>query len=155
MKTSYILIGIVIAVVVIGGVFVLRSNSNTQTPTLKEEETVTPPMMEEGSQSSLMVSYTDGGYSPKELTIKKGEVVTFKNESSQPMWTASAVHPNHTAYPGTDIKNCGSTTMVDKMFDSCAGVSSLQVWKFQFNETGSWKYHNHLTPTRTGTITVE
>lgn len=154
MKTPYMLIGIIIAVVVIGGVFMLQSSNNSQTPTLGEEENMMPPL-EVQSQSSPTVVYGDEGYSPKELMIKKGEIVTFKNESSQPMWTASAVHPSHTAYPGTDIKNCGNAMMMDMMFDSCAGVPAREVWKFQFNETGGWGYHNHLKPSDWGKIIVE
>lgn len=154
MKTSYIVIGIVLIVVVVGGVFILKSNNSSQVPSLGEEENMVPPI-EEQPQSSPMVVYGDEGYSPKELTIKKVEIVTFKNESSQLMWTASAVHPNHTMYPGTDIKNCGSAMMMDTMFDSCTGVSAGETWKFQFNETGSWGYHNHVRPNHWGKIIVE
>ena len=117
MKTSYILIGIVIAVVVIGGVLMFQSNNNGQMPSLSEEENMTPPLGEQ-VQSSPVVTYTDEGYSPKELTVKKGDIVTFANMSSMPMWTASAMHPTHTVYPGTDIKNCGNPGMMDMMFDS-------------------------------------
>ena len=154
MKPSYIVIGIVIAVVVLGGIFLFQSDNNSQTPSLGEEKNMMPPLAEQ-VQSSLMVTYTDEGYSPKELMIKKGDIVTFQNESSQPMWTASAIHPNHTVYPRTDIKNCQNGMMADTMFDSCDGIPAGSIWKFQFNEIGSWKYHNHLVPTRNGTIIVE
>jgi plastocyanin len=153
MKTSYIVIAVVIALVVIGGVLMLQSGNTSQSPSLGQEENMTPPL---GVQPRpfLMVLYSDEGYSPKELKIKKGETVTFQNESSQPMWTASAIHPNHTVYPGTDIKNCGSAPM-GMMFDSCVGTSMGSSWMFQFSEAGSWGYHNHLRPTHTGKIIVE
>lgn len=151
MKTSYIVIAIVIAVVAIGGIVMLQSNNKPQAPALEEEES----MMEEASQSSPTVVYNDEGYSPKELTIKKRDTVTFTNGSSQPMWTASAVHPSHTVYPKTDIKNCGNAMMMDMMFDSCVGVPAGGTWEFQFNETGSWGYHNHLRPNHWGKVIVE
>jgi plastocyanin len=154
MKTSYILAGIVIAVVVIGGVFLFQSNNNVQMPSLSEEENMMPPLGEQ-VQSSPMVTYTNEGYSPKELLVKKGDIVTFKNESSVPMWTASAMHPNHTAYPGTNIANCGNAMMMDTMFDSCAEVPAGQVWKFQFNEAGEWGYHNHMQASHWGKIIVQ
>lgn len=140
MKTSYILIGIVIVVVVIGGVFILQSNNN-------------PPAAEQ-PQSSLTVMYSDGGYSPKELTIQKGETVTFKNESSQLMWTASAIHPSHEVYPGTSIQKC-SNAPAGEMFDSCVGTPAAESWTFQFNEAGEWGYHNHLRPSHWGKVIVE
>ncbi|MDO8474262.1 MAG: hypothetical protein Q7S62_01855 [bacterium] len=155
MKPSYILIGIVIAVVVVGGVIMLQSNNNSQLSSFEEEENMTPPMMEEQSQPSPTVVYTDGGYSPKELAIKKGDIVTFRNESSQPMWTASAMHPNHTAYPGTNITNCGKPAMMGMMFDACAVTSAGSSWMFQFNEIGEWGYHNHMQASHTGNIIVE
>ncbi|MBI2123804.1 MAG: hypothetical protein HYU04_01020 [Candidatus Wildermuthbacteria bacterium] len=154
MKNSYILVGIVVTVVVLGGVFLLQSNNNVQMPPLSEEENMMPPL-EEQVQSSPMVTYTNEGYSPKELLVKKGDIVTFTNESSMPMWTASAMHPNHTAYPGTNIANCGKPGMMDMMFDACAGVPAGQVWKFQFNETGEWGYHNHMQASHWGKIIVQ
>lgn len=154
MKTLYILIAVVLAVIVIGGVFVLQSNNSSQVPSLGEEENMMPPIVEEQPQSSLMVTYGDEGYSPKELMVKKGETVTFTNESSQPMWTASAIHPSHTAYPGTDVKDCGDS-MMGMMFDTCAGTPMGSSWTFQFSETGEWGYHNHLRPTHWGKVIVE
>ena len=43
--------------------------------------------------------------------FKKGTVI-WKNESSNPMWTASAMHPTHKVYPGTDISACGTQTLM-------------------------------------------
>lgn len=143
MKTSYTVIGIVLVVVVIGGVMIFKSNNAPQIP-----------LGEEQPQSSLTVIYSDGGYSPGELKIKKGEIVTFKNESSQPMWTASAIHPTHEVYPGTSIQKCSSAP-AGKMFDSCAGTPAAESWTFQFNEAGEWGYHNHLRPSHWGRVIVE
>ena|SRR3989338_399166 len=152
-STTYIVIGVVILAVV-AGVVMLQSNNNSQAPSLEEEESMMPPMTEGEPESSLMVTYTDGGYSPNELKINKGETVTFTNESSQPMWTASAIHPNHMAYPRTDIKDC-ENSMMGMMFDACDGTSLGSSWTFQFNELGSWGYHNHLRPSHWGKIIVE
>jgi hypothetical protein len=58
-------------------------------------------------------------------------------------------------YPKTDIKNCGDDTMMRMMFDACAGTSAGSSWMFQFNETGSWGYHNHLRPNHWGKVIVE
>ena len=132
----------------------LQLNNNSQLSSLEAEENMMPPMMEDQLQSAPMVVYSDGGYTPGELRIKKGETVTFKNESSQSMWVASAMHPSHTAYPGTDIKDCGNA-MMGMMFDACVGTPIGSSWMFQFNEVGSWGYHNHMRATHWGKVIVE
>ena len=75
------------------------------------------------------------------------------NASGVETWPAAALHPTHTVYPGSDIKKCGTSEAVG-IFDACRGLKSGESWSFQFNEVGTWKYHNHLTPTQFGRITV-
>ncbi|MBI1984521.1 MAG: hypothetical protein HYS60_00205 [Candidatus Wildermuthbacteria bacterium] len=101
-----------------------------------------------------MITYADEGYSPQTLSIKAGGTVSFVNQSSSSMWPASAMHPTHTVYPGSGIEKCG-TAEQDTIFDACMGIPSEQEWSFQFNEKGTWKYHDHLNPSRFGTIVVE
>ncbi|PIR41704.1 MAG: hypothetical protein COV30_02280 [Candidatus Yanofskybacteria bacterium CG10_big_fil_rev_8_21_14_0_10_37_15] len=106
------------------------------------------------SMRENLVVYTDSGYSPSTIIIKKGENVMWKNESSRLMWTASALHPTHKVYPETDIGLCGKATSF-LMFDSCVGVNPNQNWSFVFDNIGTWKYHNHSNPSHTGTVVVE
>lgn len=109
------------------------------------------PMMAEHT-----VVYSDGGYAPKELTVKKGEKVTFRNESSHVMWPASAMHPAHAEYPGSGLQKCTDSS-VDKstLFDSCSEKKSREEWSFQFQEVGTWNYHDHRRAEYWGTIIVE
>jgi len=100
------------------------------------------------------VTYGANGYTPATLHVKKGAPVTFKNESDQQMWTASAIHPTHTVYPGSDIRKCG-TPDATTIFDMCKANAKGQQWSFTFNEVGTWKYHNHMHPADGGTIIVE
>lgn len=160
---------IIIAVVLVGGYFLLGgtyqpkpsvtqpSSKATQSSALEPSNDVAipqPPVSQTSTTEEKVVTYTDLGYSPSTLTVKNGETVIFKNQSSQSMWTASAVHPSHIVYSGTslgthcpDIKN---TT-----FDTCAGTKPGSAWSFTFTKQGTWKYHNHLSPGDTGTIIVE
>ena len=124
---------------------------NVQTPgaTTDQKQIEIKPTTEQASVAeSSVVTYTDAGYSPATLRIKKGDTVTFKNQSSQSMWTASAVHPTHRAYPTTG--GCLGST-----FDACAGIQPGDSWSFKFDISGTWKYHDHLNPDNTGTIIVE
>lgn len=121
----------------------------TPTPAPKEEEA-----SGETTTGKTIVVYTDSGYSPASVSVKAGATVTWRNQSSRPMWTASAVHPTHKAYPGSDIQLCG-TAQGASIFDACQGVNPGGEWSFTFSERGTWRYHNHLQASRTGTIIVE
>lgn len=124
-------------------------DEDTQAPTPETELEAEQAQPDDPSQPTgdNLVTYTDQGYSPETITVPAGEPVTFVNESSNPMWTASAVHPTHGEYPG---EGC-----IGGSFDACEGVASGNSWSFTFDETGEWGYHNHLTPSHTGTVIVE
>lgn len=109
---------------------------------------------DDGADSGAAVTYTDGGYSPGTVEISKGQKVTFINNSSRNMRTASAVHPTHKNYPGSGIEKC-NTSEADDIFDSCEGMTPGNSWSFTFNEVGTWKYHNHQKPSDSGTVVVK
>ena len=109
---------------------------------------------EGSSPETYTVQFTSEGYVPKELTIKKGDTVKWVNTMDIQIWPASARHPTHTVYPGSNIEKCG-TSEERGIFDACRGFGKGQSWSFTFNEVGSWFYHDHLTPTFFGKITVE
>ncbi len=156
------LLTIVVLVVVVVGWMLSRNKidvvvnnptpivSSTPTPLVSPESTVSPsPVI-----SKNVIIYTDSGYTSSTLKIKKGETVVWKNQSSSGMWTASAVHPTHTVYPGTNLANCG-TPAGSNQFDACNGIASGQSWSFKFDNLGTWGYHNHLNSSHTGKVVVE
>lgn len=117
-------------------------------------ETDDSALSNNGSIGENAVIYNDNGYEPAILKVKKGTTVFFKNESSQPMWTASDVQPTSKTYPGSDIKKCG-TEEESQIFDACDGTMPGEAWSFTFNEIGQWHYRNHLNVSHTGLIIVE
>lgn len=146
MKKTFVII-LILVVVVLGSYFVLK-NQEAQAPTTEIGDTSMPSEDDSSQMNQSVVTYTDTGYSPSTLTIKAGTTVTFANDSFMSMWTASAVHPTHAVYPTTG--GCLGST-----FDACKGVLPGETWSFKFDEVGSWKYHDHLTPTFYGTIVVK
>lgn len=102
---------------------------------------------------TVTVKITDSGFVPKEVSIKKGDSVMFLSESSASVWPASAAHPTHTVYPGSNIASCG-TAQALAIFDACKGLSAGESWTFQFNSTGSWGYHDHLNASQFGKVNV-
>ena len=121
------------------GVGIVPSIPGSQTP-LANEST-------ESKQESL-IFYTNEGFSPKILRVKKATIVTFQNKISDMMWPASAVHPSHKVYP--TIGGCLGST-----FDACAEIPENESWQFKFDIAGAWGYHNHLNSIDTGTVIVE
>lgn len=134
-----------------GGVPSMGKLTGTET-----EETPTPtesgaPSYEESSGTGTMedkggviartvVTYTDTGFAPLTVTVTKGTTVTFVNESNQGMWVASDVHPTHQLLPG---------------FDQLASVAGGGTYEYAFTKVGTWRYHNHVNPTETGTVIVK
>ena len=174
---SKVFIIIVVIAIIIGGFFIFRGEA----PVAEENQeistdTVSPKLdgapiddtsakMETGTigetagnpeetAKTLVVTYTNNGFSPKTITIKKGDSVTFINQSSGGMWVASDAHPSHTAYSGTSrADHCPDES--NTSFDECKSVSAGESWSFTFDKVGSWNYHNHVNPSNIGTVVVE
>ena len=155
MNRSVVIFAVVVVVAV--AVWVMSRGAGevvAPTPDMDGGATMMPAPTPTASQQSDVVKYTASGFSPSTIIVKKGQTVTWVNESSSGMWTASAVHPTHKVYPGTDISMCETQTS-DSMFDACMPVSSGQSWSFKFDVAGTWKYHNHVHSAHTGTVVVE
>ena len=105
------------------------------------ETTITP--------KSYSIEITSSGFSPDTLTINSGDNVIWTNKDtySSSHWPASANHPTHSVYP--EEGGC-----IGSNFDACNGLNYGENYSFTFNEKGTWKYHDHLNPSETGTITV-
>ena len=160
-----LIIPIIIALAVLGGYALLR-NSNLflaapsapsveNSPVNSAQEQKTPQPQDKtpepsAAETANVIIYSDSGYAPNSITVKAGESVTYKNQSSRAMWPASAMHPTHRVYPTTG-GGLGST------FDACRGVLAGGSWTFTFDIAGTWKYHDHLNPSasNSGTVIVE
>ncbi|MFH0806375.1 MAG: hypothetical protein V1885_01475 [Candidatus Brennerbacteria bacterium] len=150
-KAWYIALAVV---VVVGAFFLFASegapNGNSDMLTVPSDE-ISGAV---GSVGVHTVRITANGFEPASLIIKKGDIVTWVNESGRNVWPASAMHPTHKVYPGSDISKCGSAEAAN-IFDSCQGISTGGSWSFIFNEVGTWKYHDHLRATVFGSVAVE
>jgi len=178
MSTSKILgIIVLIAVLGFGGYYVYQNSASQEPEAMMEEdgdalvddgndammEDDSDAMMDEGDGDQMMeepaelqtvtVKITDAGFVPSAVNIKKGDSVTWVNEGSSPVWPASAAHPTHTVYPGSNIAKCGTDEGAD-IFDACKGLSNGESWTFQFNQAGSWNYHDHLNASHFGKVNV-
>lgn len=122
---------IIIGLVLIGGSwYVLQP---------KQEEPAGLAGTAEVPEGATVVTLTEDGFVPSELTISKGTTVAFVSETGKLFWPASNLHPSHTIYPE---------------FDPLLPVKPDAAWSFTFENAGEWKYHDHLAPYYTGVITV-
>lgn len=167
-----ILIGVLVLIVVAGGIW-LFGNRDAQNPsgqnTLSGESAdgagaASDNLPAQGGSTDgtnvgvgvnvsvsepVIVKITDAGFSPASVSVKKGQAVRWENNSSAGSWPASAVHPTHAVYPQKSSADCAGSS-----FDACRAVSAGESWTFTFTEVGSWKYHDHMKVSRTGTVVV-
>ncbi len=161
-KTKTIVI-VVIVLAVLGALYAItKTDTSVPEAAAPADQAVTPtentaaavpPAGEVAPASGATVTFTDAGYAPDTVTVKKGDTVTFENKGTIATWPASATHPTHTVYPGSGIEKCGTGEQAG-IFDACRGLNALESWSFQFNEVGTWKYHDHLNAGKFGTIIV-
>ncbi len=149
-----VLAGIVIVALALLGVWYFNQQS-VQAPEVSDESEVTDEMEDTNEGGGVTeITYTDSGFSPQLVTIEQGDTVRFVNASSRAFWPASAMHPTHTVYPGSDIELCGQVA-VGVIFDSCGDVDPGDSWEFTFTQQGEWGYHDHLSSTHFGRVVVE
>lgn len=154
-----IIVAIIVAIVVIGGFayFMIRDNSSGSTSNTQTNNYGINPSesdVNDANNAGNIVEITSSGFSPDTIFISAGDAVTFINKDRNEHWPASAIHPTHTAYPGSSAEKCGTEDEAST-FDACRGLTEGQSYTFIFNEVGEWSYHDHLNPDWTGKVVVE
>lgn len=107
-----------------------KNNSDASQPSNNTTEVTDMPV--------TTITYTDSGFDPSPLTVKKGTAITIANNSSGDLSFASADHPTH---------QINSELNIDTIK---AGESGTVV----ITKTGTWGYHNHDNADHTGQIIV-
>lgn len=125
------------------------SRSRYEIPDELPGEGVVGVAAESSDPYDILITYTDKGYSPRDITIPKGTRVRFLNISPETTWPASGLHPTHTLYPEKAASDC-----LGSSFDSCAELGEGDFYNFTFNYEGTWTFHDHLHPYNSGIITV-
>jgi len=133
---------IVIAVLILGGgILYLYKNQmaykSPAAPTLTPISTPTQSL--DKSAKEVTVEITASGFQPKAVTIKADTKVVWVNKSGATVSINSADHPTHLVYPPLNLGVVEDGNSASLVFDT----------------VGTFKYHNHLNPSQTGTIVVE
>ncbi len=152
MDSRWLGVIVLIIIVVLGGWYVFSHPSASQAPVT---ETLPSPEAAATTTPPALVAYTDTGFSPKSVTVNQGQGVTWTNQSSRTMWVASAMHPVHSVYDGTNKDtHCAAGYTGEAPFDECTAVPAGGTYTFTFTEVGNWKYHNHASDADFGDVTV-
>ena len=155
MNSRMLIALIVVVLVVLGGYFLLSSRASAPT----EDDALTTTAGEEepvgDNEFAALVTYTDGGFSPANTTIRAGETVRFVNNAGSGMWVGADEHPTHTEYDGTSTgEHCAEGAATGGSFDMCRQAAPGEFWEFTFTKAGTFDYHNHARASHGGTITV-
>lgn len=142
MSKNFLVSAAVVVVVVIAGIWLLTGSKKVApSPSPVSEPTVSKETASPSAEvSQNVVKISSDGFAPQTITIKAGESVTWVNEDSVSHQVNSAVHPTHQVYPP-----------LNKVDLLKAGESK----SLTFPDAGSFRYHDHLNPSSTGTVVVE
>lgn len=122
------MLGPVLAVIILAGLIVVGSIK-----TVKTNQLASPGLEHQ-------IEVLEDTFSPQEITISKGDRVTFINKTGSPIWPASDPHPTHQYVLGFDPKK---------------PIEPGGKWGYTFNDEGSWRYHDHIALLRQGKIVVK
>lgn len=139
----FILAGIALALLLMIGYQMVKpskAGTNASTPTEPSPVVSETPLPQPDKPAAVTIDLGQYGFSPKEVTIKKGDVIKFTGSRGDYFWPASDLHPTHLLYPEFDPKE---------------PLEASASWSFQFNKVGEWRFHDHLNPLYTGTVTVK
>lgn len=145
------LVTIIVIIIIVAVAFLLLRNGTVDDSDMTTDKTTTEESVGDSEDTNtgvgdavidttpeiIVVTYTNTGFDPSTVTVSAGQTVRFVNEGSGNMWVASNNHPTHTLLSEFDQKSTGD------------------VYEFAFTDAGSWGYHNHVNPTKRGTVVVE
>lgn len=131
-KTVLIVILIVAALAVAGVAALILANPSSA-PKTTDSTSNSSDVSEAGT-----ITFTDDGFSPSTLTVKKGTKVTVVNKSSSPVQFSSGQHPTHREDPEINMSE----------------LAPGERGSFTVTVAGTHSFHDHLNASKTGTLVV-
>lgn len=155
MKNKTVLI-LIVGVLLLGGALVMSNNKSQvktgsqeqiqqETAAEKEDEAPGTEDVEDKDENEVddkdvsKIKVMDAGFEPNSVTVKVGTKVKWINKTDATANVSSAQHPTHEDYPPLNLGD----------FEPGKSVSLI------FPEAGTYKYHDHLNPSKFGTVIVE
>lgn len=158
--SSKSLIALIVIILIAAGVYLFMSTRASAPAPENTQESVTEGaagtvLTQDEAPNTVVVTYSDAGFAPGTVTIKKGQTVRFVNQSGGTMWVGADEHPTHTTYDGTSTReHCADGVATTDTFDQCHAAPVGETYEYTFTKTGSWSYHNHTRAQHGGTVVV-
>jgi len=110
-----------------------------------QEEIATPVVQKsypvKTASGAYIIRYTNEGFYPFIIEIRRGETVQFQNESARPLWVTTKDHPT------------AKQQNLDELdFDRSLGVGG--VYEYTANKVGVWGFYNLNVRSHLGTLVV-
>lgn len=114
-----------------------QSSQTTEETSATDEQAAEEPATD--ADVAATITYTESGFSIDTETVASGATIEIINDSDETLDFASNEHPVHT---DNSEFNVG-------LIEPGEGAT------FVVTDTGTWGFHNHVSPTLEGEITVE
>ena len=128
-------------------------------PYQESEKNRTATPIPDSGGAVTVVTYTNDGFEPRQVTVLASTSVEWTNRSDKLMWIASDPHPSHTDLPGFDEQGVEGNERDTDLLGNSVPIAEAHVvggiYRYTFLKKGVWKYHNHLLPSDRGSIIVE
>jgi len=140
-----ILIGIIAITVIVGAVILLGGGKKTQEQTpannynAGEESALTEESQPAQAPETVTIDVTSSGFSPASVSIKPGGRVVWNNKSGGDISINSDDHPTHRLFKELNIGHVPDNSTASVLLE----------------KQGTYTYHDHYNPGRTGTIVVK
>lgn len=143
-KAIGVVIGLVIATILVIGIAyaLMQNNKSTETDTDTSGNSSQQDSNQDqtsDAEPAVTIVFTDSGFEKSEYTVKSGEVVEVKNNSSSDLQFSSNDHPTHTEETELNL----------------SVLSPGQSATFTPTRVGEWGFHDHLNDQLTGVLIVE
>ncbi len=144
MSRAMLAIIVIVALIIFAAIAALMVTYTSQAPTTTQNEqtnTPSPSATDNDTASttdSATISFTNDGFSPATLTVKKGTKVTVVNNSSDPVQFSSDDHPTHREDPEINM---------DELQPGESG-------SFTVTTVGTHGFHDHIDDRHAGTLIV-
>ncbi|MDP3989236.1 MAG: hypothetical protein Q8P93_03315 [bacterium] len=111
-----------------------------------EEVVEATPVVEKSAPTktatgAYIVRYTNDGFTPFMIEIRRGQTIQFQNESSRALWVTTKDHPT------------AKQQALDEL-DFGRSLQLGQVYEYTANKVGVWGYYNLNDRSHLGTIVV-
>ena len=149
-KTPKLLIGIILVAVGAGLLIwaltgrdanapMPESNNNASVNTAQtDSENPDQSTSSEDQAQAAVITFTNDGFTPSSLTVKKGATVTVKNESSNRVQFSSDDHPTHRLNTEMNLRT----------------LAPGELASFTATTVGAHGFHDHIDDSKVGTLTV-